>query len=789
MLKNYIKIAWRNLQTNKLYSSITIIGLTIGLLSCLLVGTVVVNELSYDRSWGKSEQIYRIITTNEQGGTTSNYSPEPLGPELQNAFPEVESYCRITSLEGDFKYQDGVFRTDILRTEETVWDMLDFNILSGNPQIFQDGQTNLVITKKLKDTYFPDTNPIGKVIQLVSNMEDPEQVMITGIIEEIPENSIFRAEALLIKKPRAGSNTLDRNGASTWNEQFLLLSKEANASAVFQKVNSFFEERMKDSGWKLRFEGQPLQDIYLNSNDLGGQKIQGSKTNVIILSAVAIMILVIGCINFINLTTASISKRIQATGIRKILGAGKHGLFAQYMLESLLYFTLSLVAALVLYALLLNPLNQFLNAVLALTLFNNLVFAAVAFVVLTLVGLLTGIYPALLLSSPKPNAVLGKAFGSKRKADVYRKALVVTQFTITVGVLVGTVAINKQIEFLNKKDLGYNEKNLLQIGFTYWGDKGEAFKNTLNAIGGVEQASITTWQPGVYGGGGSVVIEDPLNEGDMMKVWIISGDADLAQTLKLRLVEGEFVEEAKNDSLSAENKDKAILTEYTAKRLGVEKLNESAKGLFVIPVGIVKNFNNESLRNVLAPTIIYAKDRPDSGQLLVRLAPNAPSGIITKINEAYAQFYPDATFDYTWVSETLAAEFAAEQKLKDMLFLFSILTVALSCLGLFGLITFMVENRVKEISIRKVLGASMLQITTLLSRGSILLVLISIVIAVPVTWYILDKWLRDFPYRIAIDAWLFVKGGVVALAIALATLCVRTIKASMQNPADNLRNE
>ncbi|WP_417887728.1 ABC transporter permease [Zunongwangia sp.] len=797
MIKNYIKIAWRNLKSNKIYSFINIAGLTIGLLSCLLVATVVVNELSYDKQWDKSEQIYRILSQNN-GDITIN-SPLPIGPEAKNDLPETEAYCRLTTVKADFKIDNTQgFNIEFLRTEETIWDLLDLKILNGTPQNRTEGYPNLVITKKIKDEYFPTINPVGKIIKQVSNYSQAQDVIITGIIEEIPQNSIFRSEGLLISPSRKTDNILNAEGASTWGQQFLLLSPGTSLAAFSEKFNTWFDERMKNTGWNLDFKLQPLEDTYLNSNGLTRQRIRGSKINVIILSAVAILLLFIGCTNFINLTTARISKRIKETTVRKILGASKKALFTQYLIDSLLYFTLSFFLAIFFYQILFSSLDSFVETPLIISLWKSSEFLIGILTVLLCVGILTALYPAILMIKPRPNAILSKAFTSKKKADFYRKALVITQFTITVGVLVSAVAVNKQLTFLSTKNLGYNEENLLQLGFTYWGENGEAFKQALKDIPGVENASISGWQPAVYGGSGSMTVEDPLNEGQKMKIWLIDGDKDLGKTLELKLKKGKWLDDPSVLAAAKKEKDtskegnvqqRLLITEYTAKRLGVDELNRPMKGITGIPVGIVENFNNESLRNPITPTIINGDKSPNSGSILLRVADALPSDILKRIHDKYKEFFPNAIFEHLWIKETLAKEFKAEQKLKDMLFLFSILTVVLSCLGLFGLITFMAENRIKEISIRKVLGASVLQITTLLSKGSLLLVFTSILIAVPITWYAIDKWLMDFPYRISIDGWLFVKCGAIALAIALITLCIRTVKASMQNPADNLRNE
>ncbi len=799
MIRNYFKIAWRNIKANRVYSIINIVGLTIGLASCLLVSAVILNDLSYDRQWSKTNDIYRIISKTESTGEQMATSPSLLGPQLILNFPEVKSFCPIDVEQFNFTFTNTENDIGIkcLDTEETIWDILDFKVIKGSPQKIVKGYPNLVISQKIKELYFPDTNPVGKVVKQVSSYGEPENCIITGVIENLPPNTHLYADALFIKKHKLNTNGFRRHA-----KQYLLLKSGGATGLLTDKINTWYKENVDDAN--MTFSLQPIKDVYLKSEEINYQKVKGNIVNVRILTGVAILLLLIACINFINMSTARISKRMRETGIQKVLGAGRKTLILHYLIESVLFFVISFVLGLLLYMTALPSIENFLGHPLGLNITGSATFLFVILVVVTTVSILTGLYPAWLLSKPKPSAVLTNRFDMTRRTGIFRKGLVVLQFAITIVVIVSTLTMHRQIDYLGRKDLGFNKENLLSLDYTSWGDKGPAFKEAVKNIPGVESVSISSWTPSYYGGSFSFEIENPKSHHNTVKVWYILGDADLPNTLKLKLKSGEsfdrFSLKDYSDFLGMDekpDKDKEnsgiykpiLLTNYTAELLGITALYEPHNDLKGVPVGIVENFHNESLRNPLAPTFVAATKNIRHGVLLVRLIPGAPNNILRAIHTKYKEFYPNYTFGFSWVADELAKEFLAEKKLQDILKLFSFLIISLSCMGLFGLITFMVQSRVKEISIRKILGASVTQITVMLSKGSFALVLLAILIAVPIAWYGLQQWLMEFPYRIQLNWLVFAQGGLIALVIALCTLGIRTLRASIQNPADNLRND
>ena len=756
MLSNYIKIAWRNIKANKTYSFINIAGLTIGLASCLIVTTMVINEYSYDRQWNKADQIYRIITNNDQTGERSIASHDVLGPELEHNFPEVLSYCRMATYKTGFQLgkDNSTEKITLLSAEENIWDFLDLKILKGNPKKYVPGSRNLVITQSFKKKHFPDTDPVGKVLEDYSWGESAVPYLVTGIIEDLPYNTHLRADVVEIKEKKTLKNAFEGNGLRAIT-QYLLLQPQTDLKKFSTKINAWYKKQMNGRAEHTYFSFQPITDVYLKSDFASNQLVRGNNTSVVILSGVALLLLIIACINFINLSTARALKRIKETGVRKVLGANKAALIQQF-----------------------------------------------------LISILTGIYPALVLSRPKPTSILTNTHTVNKGSEFFRKSLVVVQFIITIAIIVGTLGVYQQIRYMNKKDLGYKKENLIKLDDAFWSNNKKAFKSAVLELPGVEQATMAPSSPSsIIESNGSLTMPDPLSEENNIKIDFLYADPDLLSTFKLKLKKGKDIKEYLSkmkaeelDSIYGErrnnstisgysNNQPVLITQYTAERLGIKELNKPSRYLQGIPVGIIENFYNESLRNPLKPQVIQASPDIPDGNMFVRLAPKNQKNTISAIAKTFNEFFPNKTFGYSYVDDVLAKEYRAESKLQTILFIFSLLIVFLSCLGLFGLMTYTIENRIKEISIRKVLGASVLQIWSLLSSGSLGLLMLSIIVAVPLSWYGLQQWLVEFPYHIQLTAWLFTVGSGIALFIAFCTLSIRIFAAAKENPADNLRVE
>jgi putative ABC transport system permease protein len=814
MVKNYFKTAWRNLQRNKVYSAINIIGLSFGIAGCLVVANVVIDELSYDTQWKNGNNIYRVNVTDVGTMETIPVALSGLGPALKKNFPEVENYCRASVERKRFSGngQDKI-SINCITTEPSFLEMFDFTFLQNSPLTGQSAFNSIIITKEIADKYFHDVNPVGKTIQnLLSNGDvDSIKYIITGVINDIPYNSHLRADAIILKQFDKNSDEL--SGVGYLYPLYVLLKPGTNSGILSAKVSHWYERtRMldkmiretNDENYLISF--QPLKDVYLKSDFAKGyQKVIGSVRNVYIFSGVAILLLLIACFNFINLTTARALKRTNEASLRKVLGAGKYHIISQFLFESLIFFIISFGIALFLYTISINPVQAYLGHRLVVSLSQNIKLMGITIFVLLLVCLFTGLYPALALSRAKAALVSGKTRTGKRESGLLRKTLVVGQFAISIIILIAAIVIKDQLLFLDHANVGYDRNDLLKIDYTNWGNSGAAFKREIKNLSGVENASITRWSPGIGGGAMSIEVNNPFVKNKKITTWIIEGDLDFAATLKLQLLQGRFLSESfASDVLDptgyvrsnnyeklgeAEVHQSMLLTAYASKVLKSTKLGEPSNQIPGVAVGIVNNFHNESMRSVMKPCAIKANDHITYGTMLIRVHPGAEAHVVKSIGKIWQRYYPSQTLQYDWVNGALKQQYKSEQKAQQLFFFFSALSVFLACLGLFGLANFTTQSRTKEIGIRKVLGASAVIITTMISKDFLKLVFLSILVAAPAALWLMSRWLQDYAYRISLNGWMVMAAAMVAVLIALITISFSTIKAATTNPVKSLRTE
>jgi putative ABC transport system permease protein len=806
MIKNYLKIAWRSLWKHKAYSVINIAGLSIGLTACLIVATVVFDELSYDHQWTKADDIYRVISVNNdvKGEKPMPLAFSGLAPSLKDAFPEVDNYCRmhVNSEEIRFAEKKGGVKLACLTAEPSVWNMLDLKVIAGNPQKFIPGSDNIVITKKLQQEYFPNQNPVGKTIYSLITYGDPHPKLITGVIEDIPQNTHLHADYINIKEWAPATNKMfQKNGSYFFISQYVLLKHSTSVNAFTAKINQWYTKENQNKTANYSFTFQNIKDVYLRSDFNESDSSQGSITTVYIFAGVAALLLIIACINFINLTISRVFNRSKETGIRKVLGAAKIQLIVRFLSESFIFFIISFALAILLYPVFIKPVETYLGHPLVLNLYNSS-FLTIAIGCVILVSLLTGLYPAWFLSRPKPIAILKNNISSDVKLNFLKKGLVVGQFVISIAIIMATIIVHNQLNFMSHKDLGFDKNNLLNISFGDWGKTGQAFKQEIKQIPGVTEASIADWAPTEGSGSNSREVSVPGQNGKV-NVFFIQGDVDLPATVGFKISSGRMLNpklasDAMNqDSLMGGTSPatKALVktspllaTNYTAGLLKL-KLDDPLANGEGMPVGMVQDFNSQSLHDNLQPTFIQAVTNPEYGNMLIRVKAGYEQQALAAIGKQYKSFYPDKPFDYNWISDEVDAQYKAEYKLQQLFTCFSLLIVFLACLGLFGLVSFTAEQRVKEIGIRKVLGASVGDIITLISKDYLSLVMIAVVVASPIAYYAMNKWLQDFAYRINIQWWVFVLTGFLALLIAFITVSFQSIKAAIANPVKSLRSE
>ncbi len=506
MIKNYFKTAWRTITKNKIYSLINIFGLTIGLCACMLVATVVVDDLSYDRQWSRGDDLFRIVSVDKMSDDVYRRFASSLtgvGNALKNDFPEVQTVAELSVRDNEqfrITQQDETgLKAVTLMADTSVWQMLDFKVLSGSPRKYTEGVSNVMITQSFREKYFPNEDPVGKTIYDVPLYSDKtKEYLITGLIADMPSNSVLRSEVVILKKPR--TEEVNKKQYGRFSQNYILMKPGADMNQFTTKVDHWYSSFVEVKN-PYQFEFQPINDLYLHSEFAETLSVKGNYKNIFILSGVAILLLLIACVNFINLTTARAMYRMKETGVRKILGAGRSQLILQFLVESVLVFAIGTVLAVLIYQVAIPGVEKYLGHSLSVTLLSSYVLAAKVGAAIIILSILIGLYPAVLLSGFKPAlAIKGNLFsGGTSGQNTIRKSLVVFQFAISIIVLVALIVVQQQVSFLNYKDLGFNKDHLLYTQWINMDGKGEALKNEMLRQSGVESVSLTPWTPGSKG--------------------------------------------------------------------------------------------------------------------------------------------------------------------------------------------------------------------------------------------------------------------------------------------------
>ena len=807
MLKNYFKTAFRTLLRNKFYTLINIIGLAIGLATCFLIILYVLDELSFDKYNANAKRIYRVNNEIKFG---DNYfdmavSPALLGSTMVRDFPEVQQYTRLRWY-GSFlvkKGNENIQEGRVGFADSTLFEVFSLPVIEGDPKTALVEPHSLVITEKVAKKYFNTTDVVGKTMLI----NDTGNYKVTAVIRNIPTQSHFNFDIFVPMRENSGAN--DDNWLSeNWNT-YVLLKRDADPKKLESQLNAFMEkysapllqsvvhqsmDEFKKGGGFIRASFTPLLDIHLHSNKTAELDGNGNAQYVYIFSAIALLILLIACVNFMNLSTARSSNRAKEVGVRKVLGSLKKNLVQQFLTESVLISLIALVFAFAISWLLLPYFNELSGKTIHLaSLFHPSMIISL-FALMLIVGLLAGSYPAFFLSSFQPIAVLKGKLSAGFKRSWLRNALVVFQFVISIVLIFGTIVIYNQLNYIHNKDIGFNRNQVLTINHTSaLGTQALTFRNELLQISGVQNATMSGYLPVNYNRNNNAYFTSPALDpktGMSMQSWTV--DDNYISTLGIKLLQGRnFSSQFGTDSTAI------IINEAAAKFLATKDLlNKKLYTLNDIQqktlleyhiIGIMKNFNFSSLRDVVTPlAFFYGKD---NGNISARIGSANIPNVVAQIKNKWKTIAPSQPFDYSFMDEDFNRWYTTEQRMGQIFITFAVLAIVIACLGLFGLITYAAEQRVREIGIRKVLGASVNSIARMLSIDFLKLVLVSSVIAFPIAWWAMHKWLQDFAYRVSISWWIFFVSGILALFIAVLTVGFQAIKAGVANPVKSLRTE
>lgn len=802
MWKNHLKTAWRNIRRNKLFSVINMLGLSIGIATFFIIMLFVQNELSYDRFNIHADRIARIIFQADINGGKINEGivMAPVAGVMKKDFPEVEDATRLVDLGyPTVTLNQTSFKGDrVALADPNLFGIFTLPMIAGNAKTALEEPHTLVLTESAAKKYFGKKDPMGKTIQL----NHATRYRVTGVIKDIPANSHFHFAmiASMTGLPEAQSDSWMVGNFYT----YLLLrpgtdlkKMEARfpdmvAKYMGPQIQAQMGLRLSDfrsKGNSLGFTLQPLTSIHLHSATSNEFEPGGNARYVYIFSGVALFMLLVACINFINLSTAQASKRAREVGVRKVIGSGRGLLVRQFLSESLLVTLFALAIAFLLIELALPVFNKLTGQPFHFDLRLLAIFIGLG----TVVGILAGLYPACYLSSLKPASVLKGNFATAPRRFSLRSGLVTFQFFISVTLIMGTIIVYRQMQFIRHKDLGYDKEQLITLPNSYVLGKNErVFKQEMLQDPRIVSATMSGYRPAGPSNYNNALA---YPRGDDQR--IVNGvdyhvDEQYIPTMGMHLLSGRNFSPGMPTDSSA-----IILNESAAQALGWNAL--TAVGKTVIRqnadrgnhfpyrvIGVVRNFNFKSLHEAISP--LFMTLEPESG-LIFRIRTADVSGLLSTMNKAWDRYHTGEPFSYHFMDDLFNQTYAAEQKTGTILGLFSLLIILVACLGLFGLVTYASEQHTKEIGIRKVLGATTVQITQMLSSEFLKLIIIASLIAFPIAWWMMTKWLQSFAYRVRISWWIFLVSGMITLVVALATIGWQSVKAAMANPVKSLRTE
>jgi ABC-type antimicrobial peptide transport system permease subunit len=790
MFKNYLKTAFRNLWKNKAFSFINIMGLALGLACSLLIVLWVSDEYKVDAFHKNGSQLYSIIERQYRDGQVDAFlgGPGLLADEMKKVLPEVQYASNYAWNElSTFEANNKIIKENGNHAGEDFFKMFTYPLLQGNAATALQTPLDIAISKKMAEQFFGSAaEAIGKTIRY----QDKKDLKITAVFDNVPQNSTVQFDYILSWQSFLERNSWAKDWTNNGPATYIMLRKGTDAKAFEKKISRFLDNYNKEQTPRsyVRLSIQPYRDIYLHSNfDKQGELSGGRIQYVHIFSIVAIFILLIACINFMNLTTARSVKRAKEIGIRKVVGAFRFALIRQFIGEALLIVSVAVVISLVLVMLVLPLFNQLTQKQIRVPATNATFWLSIVSLLL-LTGFISGSYPALYLSSLKPVGVLKGTLKFSSSALWFRKGLVVFQFMLSIILIIGTIVVRKQVNYIQRIDLGYDRENLLYIPLE--GDlieKYQVFKNQSLQMPGIKNISrITDIPTQIQNGTGGVEWQGKDPNADIDFTYSAVG-YDFTKTMHLQFVQGrDFSKDFPTDSAGYVVNESALKIIGYKDPIGKPLTFWQKKGIII---GVLKDFHFNSLHTPINPLVLRLGENVGYGAALVRTEPGKTKEALVNLEKICKQLNPKFPFTYKFADEEYQKLYKSEQVVSQLANYFAFLAIFISCLGLLGLVMFTSEQRTREFGIRKVLGASPATLFNLLSKEFLLLVLIAMVIASPIAWIAMKEWLKDYSYRVDISWWMFLAAGVLAIVIALVTVSFQAIKAALANPVKSLRTE
>lgn len=802
MFRNYFKTASRNIRKNKIFSFINIFGLAIGLTCFVFISLYVYDELNYDTYPAHAKNIYRVNLGVTGNGDVAVYPMVDfaVGAGMKNAYPEIKEFARLSPAADFVKYGDKQFKEDKLAyTDSNFLQMFSIPLIEGSNKSALVQPNSIVISKLFAKKYFGDEDPVGKSISIGL---DNTPFKITGVFDKVPDNSHFHFDAFL-------SITTWHITNPTWSNigeyTYLLLNNNTDVKKLESKFPQLVSEHVvpeiqHDMGVSLAeakksvnsfvFTLQPLTKIHLYSDTKYEIEPGGNIQYIYIFSAVAIFILLLACINFTNLSIARSAKRAKEVGVRKVMGSAKHQLIKQFLSESVMMSLCAMLIAIVLVYLLLPFFNQVSGSRITITYLMNYRFILALAGLILFVGLVAGIYPSFVLSSFNPVKVLKGTSATAGNKNMLRSGLIVFQFFVSTALIISTIIIYQQLNYMLDKKLGYDKEQVLFLPEArLMGKNQDAFKQSILQDNRVVAASISRFVPGGNFMDGTQVY--PVNEkgnGKEIHMNIYHVDYDYLETLGMQIKQGRFFSEN-----FGSDSDAIVINEAAVKELGWSNVDPVGKTivrsgqLSYNVIGVINDFNYVSAKQKVAPLMMMLGR--NYGGLVIKIKTTDVSGFLNTLKTKWESFHPAGPLSYNFLDEQFAKLYASEMQTQKIFSAFALIAITIAALGLFGLSAFVIEQRTKEIGIRKVLGASVQNVLLLVSKEFLVLVGIAFIITVPVTFWAMHKWLEGYAYRINIGMGVFVIAGIASLLIAVITISFQSIKAAIANPVKSLRTE